>query len=831
MKVFKQHSLQLFTMIGLALLLIGGDYGSTKNSPPFHAPNIKEANLCQEKPGWEDDLKLFKYRETKDVPKNLALYYHKIYRQGKIRFRTGSQLENVEELGPSNISGRSRAYLIDADNPNHHFAGSVSGGLWESWDAGKTWLPQSDHDENMSVTYIAQNPFNHDIIYYSTGEVYGSGDVNGVGVFKSEDRGQSFRLLPDSERSELSKTWRVVCSPTNPNTLYVASYYGAFVSKNAGETFERFYSGQCSDLEVTKDGNIFMGIPDIGILKGSEGDLTNWKTLELPYLGGDYFRVEIAIAPSEQHILYASFASTHEFNYQLLAIVRSGDGGNTWKRVQNPQVYTAQSGYNLVLSVHPQKPNTVVFGNVTLAYSNNGGMTWEEKYTPHADLHLALFDPHDPNHMILTSDGGLASYRFQGDQLKFDASLKETFNVTQYYAGDYFPDANRVIAGAQDNGTTVGGEGDQRFRKVYWNDGAYTAVAKDDPGKVLCGTQRGVIYLNRSFDKNQLDFKPIISFFAGGRGGNNYFIAPYYLNPRNSEELLFMKLQSLWYTPNLGKTWIAVDENFYAPYNGVFIREDDGLHIIAGGGNNTLNRYELAQDGRSFGPAVDLTENAPTILKKAFIRGIAVEPKDSQSLMVCYSTFSPEPRIWLVDNIFDEKNTTWTNISGDLPPFLPVNDIAVSVVNPDEMAAATDYGVYTTMDRGIHWQRDPTIPNVAVFQVKIRPRDNKLFVFTHGRGAWMADFPPVVATKSVDKVDLNISLFPNPASHFIHIKQLEKMVTRYEIVSTEGRTLLKGELKDKETVISVAHLSHGNYFLRCFDDQRQMEIIKHFVKM
>ena len=61
MKVFKQHSLQLFTMIGLALLLIGGDYGSTKNSPPFHAPNIKEANLCQEKPGWEDDLKLFKY--------------------------------------------------------------------------------------------------------------------------------------------------------------------------------------------------------------------------------------------------------------------------------------------------------------------------------------------------------------------------------------------------------------------------------------------------------------------------------------------------------------------------------------------------------------------------------------------------------------------------------------------------------------------------------------------------------------------------------------------------------------------------------------------------
>ena len=36
------------------------------------------------------------------------------------------------EMGPDNVGGRTRAILIDKDNPNLIYAGGVSGGLWKS---------------------------------------------------------------------------------------------------------------------------------------------------------------------------------------------------------------------------------------------------------------------------------------------------------------------------------------------------------------------------------------------------------------------------------------------------------------------------------------------------------------------------------------------------------------------------------------------------------------------------------------------------------------------------------------------------------------------------
>ncbi len=835
--MLKQRLFSLKTILVLMPIVIGGSYFFIDNSQPFHTIDHNTIPVLQENPGWEKDLKLFKYRESTGGPENLPLYYRKMDRQRRALLRTDRQLDHVKELGPANIGGRSRAYLIDADDKNHHFAGSVSGGLWESWDAGKTWHPQSDHDENMSIAYLAQNPFDHDIIYYSTGEVAGNSQgVVGVGVFKSEDRGKNFRLLPGSEINGLFSTWRIVCSPNDKNTIYIASRKGAYVSRDAGDSFEKFYFSECTDIEVTDDGTIFLAVLRSGIYRGHEDNLKDWERLNLPSLGGAYSRIEIAIAPSKQTTMYAAFAKNNP-NYGLLAIARSKDGGDSWRRMADPQVYTAQSWYNLVLQVHPTKPNIVVFGNVSMAMSTLSALNWIEVQGSHSDRHLAYFDPHDPNHLIITSDGGIDEYHFNKNKLIFDGSHSQTFNVTQYYAGDYFPETNQVIAGAQDNGTTAGGEDDMNFEKVYGADGTYTAVAKDDPTKVLIGTQNGKVYLSRNFKfKNRRSFYSIVAYFEKGRGGNDYFIAPFYLNAHNSEELLLMKTSSFWYTANLGQTWIAVDSNIYNPYKAEFLRDDSGLHIFVGGGRNLLSRYEMAKDGKSFGHPDDLSANAPSSLNEAFLRGMAIEPTDSQSLIVCYSTVSEQPRIWLVDHIFDGKNATWTNISGDMPPYLPVNDIAVSVINPKEIAAATDYGVYTTMDGGKHWQRDASIPNVAVFQVKIRPNDNKLFAFTHGRGAWMADFPVFpIASRDVQKAENTWGIYPNPVSDILRFKHSDKLTKvqslfRYEIVDQRGRIVQSGVQMDIAEGINVSSLKPGVHVLITYN-KKGSHYSNRFVKI
>jgi hypothetical protein len=61
------------------------------------------------------------------------------------------------DLGPHNVGGRTRAILIDKQNTQHMFAGGVSGGLFESWNAGKSWSAWNiDSLSNLNISCLAQ---------------------------------------------------------------------------------------------------------------------------------------------------------------------------------------------------------------------------------------------------------------------------------------------------------------------------------------------------------------------------------------------------------------------------------------------------------------------------------------------------------------------------------------------------------------------------------------------------------------------------------------------------------------------------------------------------
>ena len=58
--------------------------------------------------------------------------------------RSSASVLEWEEMGPDNVGGRTRAVLIDKDNPSRIYAGSVSGGLWISESGGRAWRKYSD---------------------------------------------------------------------------------------------------------------------------------------------------------------------------------------------------------------------------------------------------------------------------------------------------------------------------------------------------------------------------------------------------------------------------------------------------------------------------------------------------------------------------------------------------------------------------------------------------------------------------------------------------------------------------------------------------------------
>ncbi|MEK6629146.1 MAG: glycosyl hydrolase, partial [Acidobacteriota bacterium] len=82
---------------------------------------------------------------------------------------------------------------------------------------------------------------------------------------------------------------------------------------------------------------------------------------------------------------------------------------------------------------------------------------------------------------------------------------------------------------------------------------------------------------------------------------------------------------------------------------------------------------------------------------------------------------------------------TWTSLaSADKRGYAHV--MKQDLVNPDLLFAGTEFGLYISLDGGTQWgQFTAGLPNVAVRDVAIHPRDHDLIVATHGRGIYILD--------------------------------------------------------------------------------------------
>ncbi|CAM1349854.1 thrombospondin type 3 repeat-containing protein [Tenacibaculum insulae] len=101
-----------------------------------------------------------------------------------------------EERGPDNVGGRTRALLFDPNDTTDEtvFAGGVSGGLWKNTNisnADSKWV-RIGIPENLAVSCIAVDPNDSKTFYVGTGESYVQGDVQGDGLWKSTDGGNTW---------------------------------------------------------------------------------------------------------------------------------------------------------------------------------------------------------------------------------------------------------------------------------------------------------------------------------------------------------------------------------------------------------------------------------------------------------------------------------------------------------------------------------------------------------------------------------------------------------------------------------------------------------------
>jgi hypothetical protein len=89
---------------------------------------------------------------------------------------------------------------VDPRDPSRWLAGVGNGGVWETRDARRSWMPIADDAPTLSIGAVALAPGNPDVIYAATGEYLGTSIAGhvGVGILKSVNGGQSWALVGQS---------------------------------------------------------------------------------------------------------------------------------------------------------------------------------------------------------------------------------------------------------------------------------------------------------------------------------------------------------------------------------------------------------------------------------------------------------------------------------------------------------------------------------------------------------------------------------------------------------------------------------------------------------
>ncbi|HEX5129614.1 MAG TPA: hypothetical protein VFV90_07705, partial [Usitatibacter sp.] len=254
----------------------------------------------------------------------------------------GMQPTQWQALGPSNVGGRVRSMAFDPRNANRLLAGTASGGLWISDNAGASWRANSDFFPNLSVSAIAFDPLSPNVVYLGTGEA--SAGLVGVGVFKSTDGGETWRFL-ESTNADRNADWRFVnrlaVHPADADVLLagVTNFDfqggGIYRSTNGGESWSQVFGIRALDVAFDPNSppNVVAGLDDGTIAYSRDGGISWAQTIPLvpvPSGRGNTARAEIAFARSQPGAVLASVDNAKG------EVWRSLDGGASWSKLATP---------------------------------------------------------------------------------------------------------------------------------------------------------------------------------------------------------------------------------------------------------------------------------------------------------------------------------------------------------------------------------------------------------------------------------------------------------------------------------------------------------------
>ena len=289
------------------------------------------------------------------------------------------------------------ALTADPALPGRIWLGAVERGVFRSLDSGRTWETSRQGLRASHVRTVTFDPVRPRTLYTA---------AQTLGVYRSTDAGRTW--APINAKLPFAKGYgvgvnTVAAHPLRPGTLFAGTGGGvyrsldrgdhwSFVSTATNEDFNAFAFDPRQPDTIFAAGNI--------LLRSRDGGST-WKRLVLP---GTEYEPEIAkviVSPLRPDSIFV--LDFNQRSGEARSLFRSLDGGNTWKLV-----------FELgpaALALHPTDPDVVYLATEAtreIWRSGDGGLTWGTVVGGvgnGARLTSLLVDRLDPSILYVGTDG------------------------------------------------------------------------------------------------------------------------------------------------------------------------------------------------------------------------------------------------------------------------------------------------------------------------------------------------------------------------------------------------------------------------------------------
>ena len=115
-----------------------------------------------------------------------------------------------------------------------------------------------------------------------------------------------------------------------------------------------------------------------------------------------------------------------------------------------------------------------------------------------------------------------------------------------------------------------------------------------------------------------------------------------------------------------------------------------------------------------------------------------------------------------------DRGQTWVTLSKTLPKRTLLWRIVQDHVNKNLFFLATEFGVYTSLDGGVNWQKLPGTPNMGFRDLVIQKRENDLVAASFGRGFYVLDDYSALREMTPERLKQEGTLFaPRTAKWYV----------------------------------------------------------------